>query len=119
MSDSEVITATEASRAFSDVLHKVAYQGQSFVIKKGSRLMARIVPVDEPVAVSTPASKKSAAKKTLEKPAEVSAPKTAEKPAPARTPPVPRSGVSPVPEGLTSEDVDFYKNLIATMGQSS
>jgi antitoxin (DNA-binding transcriptional repressor) of toxin-antitoxin stability system len=45
MSNTEILTATEASRAFSDMLHRVAYNGESFVIKKGSRLMARITPV--------------------------------------------------------------------------
>ena len=45
MDDCEVLTATEASRAFSELLHRVCYGGQSFVIKKGNRLMARITPV--------------------------------------------------------------------------
>lgn len=40
-----LITATEASRAFSDLLHRVCYGGESFIIKKGQRLMARVVPV--------------------------------------------------------------------------
>ena len=40
------VTATEASRSFSDLLHRVCYGGESFIIKKGNRLMARIVPVE-------------------------------------------------------------------------
>lgn len=40
-----IITATEASRSFSDLLHRVCYGGESFIIKKGQRLMARVVPV--------------------------------------------------------------------------
>lgn len=47
MSDPETITATTASRSFSELLHRVCYGGESFVIKKGNRLMARIVPVTE------------------------------------------------------------------------
>jgi len=41
-----VMTATEASRGFSELLHRVCYGGESFVIKKGSRIMARITPVE-------------------------------------------------------------------------
>ena len=45
MSDEpQVITATEASRSFSELLHRVCYGGQSFVIKKGNRVMAHIGP---------------------------------------------------------------------------
>ncbi len=40
----EVISATEAARSFSDLLHRVHYQHQTFIIKKGSRIMARIAP---------------------------------------------------------------------------
>ena len=40
-----VITATEASRSFSEVISRVAYSGETFVIKKGNRIMARIAPV--------------------------------------------------------------------------
>jgi antitoxin (DNA-binding transcriptional repressor) of toxin-antitoxin stability system len=50
MDEPEVMTATDASRGFSDLLHRVCYGGESFVIKKGNRLMARIVPVEEVVA---------------------------------------------------------------------
>ncbi|MDE3059979.1 MAG: antitoxin [Pseudomonadota bacterium] len=42
----QILTATEASRAFSEMLHRVCYGGESFVIKKGTRLMARITPVE-------------------------------------------------------------------------
>lgn len=45
MSKDQTITATEASRGFSDLLHRVCYGGESFVIKKGQRMMARITPV--------------------------------------------------------------------------
>lgn len=47
--DGTLITATEASRSFSDMLHRVCYGGESFIIKKGNRLMARLVPVEVPV----------------------------------------------------------------------
>ena len=55
MADPEIITATEASRSFSELLHRVCYAGESFVIKKGNRLMARVVPVEtieEPLVVA-------------------------------------------------------------------
>lgn len=44
--DETLITATEASRSFSELLHRVCYGGESFLIKKGNRLMARIAPVE-------------------------------------------------------------------------
>ena len=47
----QVLTATEASRSFSEMLHRVCYSGESFVIKKGNRIMVRITPVDQPVDV--------------------------------------------------------------------
>ena len=45
MSTSHTITATEASRNFSELLHRVCYGGEAFVIKKGNRVMAQIAPV--------------------------------------------------------------------------
>jgi len=39
-----IITATEASRAFSSILNKVHYQGESYEIKRGKEVIARIVP---------------------------------------------------------------------------
>ena len=54
MSKPKIITATEASRNFADFLNKVAYGGESFVIKKGQRVMARICPVEpEPKVKNT------------------------------------------------------------------
>ena len=41
---SHVISATEATRHFSDLLNRVRYQGQSFDIKRGKEIVARIVP---------------------------------------------------------------------------
>src|SRR4051812_46756956 len=46
MDDAEIITATDASRSFSELLHRVCYGGQSFIIRKGNRMMARMIPVD-------------------------------------------------------------------------
>ena len=56
MADEHILTATEASRSFSDLLHRVCYGGESFIIKKGNRLMARVAPVSEtlPETVSVP-----------------------------------------------------------------
>lgn len=39
-----IITATEASRSFSNILNKVHYQGESYEIKRGKEVIARIVP---------------------------------------------------------------------------
>ncbi len=44
MEDLKILTATEASRAFSEMLHRVCYGGESFIIMKGKRVMARILP---------------------------------------------------------------------------
>ncbi len=41
---SHIISATEATRHFSDLLNRVRYQGQSFDIKRGREIVARIVP---------------------------------------------------------------------------
>ena len=38
------ITATEASRNFSDVLNRVEYQGESFVIERNGRVIGRLEP---------------------------------------------------------------------------
>jgi hypothetical protein len=40
----QVITATEASRSLSDVLNKVHYQHQSFDIRRGKEIIAKIIP---------------------------------------------------------------------------
>ena len=40
-----VISATDASRSMSNILNKVHYQGQSFEIKRGREVIAKIVPV--------------------------------------------------------------------------
>ncbi|HCU05469.1 MAG: hypothetical protein A2X77_01280 [Gammaproteobacteria bacterium GWE2_42_36] len=42
---SQVISVTEIARHFSDVLNRVRYQGQSFDIKRGKDVVAKIVPV--------------------------------------------------------------------------
>lgn len=39
-----VISATEASRSFSHILNKVHYQGESYEIKRGKEVIAKIVP---------------------------------------------------------------------------
>ncbi len=39
------ISATEASRSLSDILNKVHYLGESYEIKRGKEIIARIVPV--------------------------------------------------------------------------
>lgn len=41
---SHIITATEASRSLSNILNKVHYQGESYEIKRGKEVIAKIVP---------------------------------------------------------------------------
>jgi len=40
------ITSTVAARNFSDILNRVAYRGESFVVERGGRAVCRIVPVE-------------------------------------------------------------------------
>lgn len=40
----QVITATEANRHLSDILGKVQYQQQSFNIKRGKEIIAKLIP---------------------------------------------------------------------------
>ena len=44
MNNTKVITATEANRSFSEIINKVYYQQQSFDIKKGNVVVAKIIP---------------------------------------------------------------------------
>jgi len=47
MDEPEIITATDASRSFSELLHRgLLWAASPSSLKKGNRLMARIVPVD-------------------------------------------------------------------------
>ncbi len=39
------ISATEAARSFSDLLNRVRYRGEQFVIERGGEPICRIVPV--------------------------------------------------------------------------
>lgn len=41
-----IITATEANRSFSEILNKVYFQKQTFDIKRGKEVIAKIVPID-------------------------------------------------------------------------
>ncbi|MDE3015688.1 MAG: hypothetical protein KGI29_02040 [Pseudomonadota bacterium] len=56
----QTLTATEASRSFSELLHRVCYGGESFVIKKGQRLMARIAPVESEESKESSSSERAA-----------------------------------------------------------
>jgi len=42
---SSKITVSELDRSMSDVLNRVAYQGESFIIERGGREIARLEPV--------------------------------------------------------------------------
>src|SRR5438105_3591700 len=45
--NTHTVTATEANRTLSDILNKVHYQGQTFEIKRGKEIIAKIVPMGE------------------------------------------------------------------------
>ncbi|WP_425362817.1 antitoxin [Candidatus Tisiphia endosymbiont of Hybos culiciformis] len=49
----KVITVTEAVRSFSDIIGRVHYQRESFDIKKGGNIVARITPakISDSIAV--------------------------------------------------------------------
>jgi prevent-host-death family protein len=42
------ISATEAARNFSDVLNRVRYRGEVFVVERGAEPMCRITPASAP-----------------------------------------------------------------------
>ncbi|MFI4984336.1 MAG: antitoxin [Rickettsiales bacterium] len=44
MDTNNIISATEVARSFSDIINKVYYQHQSYDVKKGKSIVARIVP---------------------------------------------------------------------------
>ncbi len=44
----EKITATEAVRRFSDILNRVKYKGEEFVVERGGEPVCRIVPAGPP-----------------------------------------------------------------------
>ncbi len=46
------ITVSELDRRMSDVLNQVAYQGESFVIERGGREIARLEPIGPPRRVT-------------------------------------------------------------------
>lgn len=41
----KIITVTEMMRSFSDIVGRVHYKGESFNIKKGTNIVARLSPV--------------------------------------------------------------------------
>src|SRR6266542_191494 len=43
-----VITATEAARSFSDLLDRVQYRGETFVVERGGGAVCEIAPVGPP-----------------------------------------------------------------------
>jgi hypothetical protein len=53
MKTNNIITATDAMRSFSDIINKVHYQYQSFDIKKGKSIVARIIPYHHATKVTT------------------------------------------------------------------
>ena len=47
------ISATEAARSFSDVVARVHYRGEEFVVEKGSEAVCKISPVGQGATKST------------------------------------------------------------------
>lgn len=44
-----VISVTEAARNFSDVINQVNYQGQTFLLIRGGKIVARLSGVSKPI----------------------------------------------------------------------
>lgn len=44
---SKTLTVTEAARAFSDLINRVRYNGESTVLLKGGKPVAKIIPISE------------------------------------------------------------------------
>jgi prevent-host-death family protein len=42
------ISATEAARRFSDVLNRVKYKGEEFIVERNGEVVCKIVPADRP-----------------------------------------------------------------------
>lgn len=51
----KAISATKAAREFSDLLARVRYRGEEFVIEKGGKPMCQVLPVRSAVSGSTAA----------------------------------------------------------------
>lgn len=53
--DATLLTVTEAARNFSDLINRVYYRGERFVLTKGGRAVAAVAPIHErpPVTAST------------------------------------------------------------------
>jgi prevent-host-death family protein len=49
---SKRVSATEASRSFSELVNRVRYAGEEFVVEKGGEPVCRIVPVAEKPALT-------------------------------------------------------------------
>lgn len=48
----KLITVTDMMRSFSDIVSRVYYKGESFDIKKGSNIVARLSPVNTKSAIA-------------------------------------------------------------------
>lgn len=40
------ISATDAARSFSDIVNRVRYRGEEFIVEKGGQAVCRIVPLE-------------------------------------------------------------------------
>jgi prevent-host-death family protein len=47
------VSATEIARNFSDLVNRVRYRGEEFLIEKGGETVARLVPVESPHPLGT------------------------------------------------------------------
>lgn len=53
MAAAKKISATEAARSFSDVVARVHYRGEEFIVEKGGEAVCKITPVGQGAARTT------------------------------------------------------------------
>jgi antitoxin (DNA-binding transcriptional repressor) of toxin-antitoxin stability system len=44
--NARVVSATEAARNFSDLISRVCYKGETYVVERGGKVMCQLVPVE-------------------------------------------------------------------------
>jgi antitoxin (DNA-binding transcriptional repressor) of toxin-antitoxin stability system len=45
----EIVTVTEAVRSFTEYINRILYRGDSFVLTRGNKPVAKLVPISQPL----------------------------------------------------------------------